>query len=153
MSGVNHFTRLLTIAFIASLLGCSSDGLKTSNDALRNLQIDGLTKIDLENIDENSPKEEQLRMAVVDVVSDGMNYNPMMNLSSEVKVNDPVTAYGQLILLQPELKDLITCWGEYKGYYIFSINLKENPGIDCQFLSIYYIPIGGDVFWHFYPNT
>jgi hypothetical protein len=114
--------------------------------------LQNLNEVKLNDINEKSSKADQISFGIVNVVTDGINYLPSNTLVSDKKVSSPAIAYQQLLKLKPELTDSITCWGEYKDYYVFSIDLdgKEN---DCAFLSIYYIHANGNEFWYFYPNT
>ena len=135
------------------IVGCTADvdplEDQLNAESVNNKSLQTLTEINFNDINEDSPLEDQLRLSALSVITDGINYRPLKNLKSDTKITRPEIAYQQLLKLKPELSDTIKCWGEYKGYYIFSLDLDEN----CSFLSIYYIQSGKDEFWYFYPQT
>lgn len=150
--------KVLILLFVLTQYGCATDIKNKENEDNQSMVLtdsfENLTKIELKDIDENSSHEDQMHYGIISAVGSGFNYSPSQNLTCKVSVSSPKMAYQQLILLKPETKELITCWGEYKGHYVFSLILNENESKDhCSFLSIYYIPIGGKVFWYCYPNT
>lgn len=138
------------------LIECSDPDYKTEDylkqEVSGNISLQHLNEVQLNDINEKSSKADQISFGIVNVVTDGLNYLPSNTLVSDKKVTSPAIAYQELLKLKPELTERITCWGEYKDYYVFSIDIdgKEN---DCVFLSIYYVHANGNEFWYFYPNT
>ncbi len=146
----------ILLLLLIALVGCSTEVAEQENnlnaEPVKELSLQNLTEIDFDGINENSAKEDQIRLASVSVVTSGINYLSFQKLISDQKITTPAIAYQQLLKLKPQLKDNIRCWGTYKGYYIFSDDLKGNEN-HCAFLSIYYVKAGGNEFWYFYPHT